>query len=55
LLCAGNPGRPKGPSLKTRLKRLDEEAFAALEAAFKAKSRAVQLAAFKVWAELRFK
>jgi len=52
---SGNPAaRAKGaPTLRTRLRRLDDEAFAALERALKAQSRAVQLAAFKVWSELR--
>jgi hypothetical protein len=52
---SGNPaGRPHGPSLRTRLRKRDKAAFAALDRALASEDEAVALAAFKVWAELRY-
>lgn len=50
---SGNPaGRAKGPTLRTRLRRLEKEAFEALSSCLRAKSRAVRLGAVKVWSDL---
>ena len=41
--------------MRTRLRKLDDEAFEALRSCLVAKSRAIRLRAYEVWSDLRMR